>query len=226
MTRTKRNTLIAASAAVALAVAGISYAHSGPENGKSGGGWGQHMMGQMRGMGSHMIRGMHGRFGRSGARPMISLALRFQEDLKLTQDQIKKLTGLRDDFTRRSIGERAAVRTMRFDLRKALEADKVDLGASEKQIRAIAAKRADRRIDRLRTIEKGKAVLTKEQRTALGGLIRQNSSGWMSHQGYGRGGYGNHGGGPGMMGPGGGPGRMGPGGGPGKMVPGQGQKRF
>ena len=198
MTRKKRNTLIAASAAVALAVAGISYAHSGPEYGKSGRGWGQHMMGQMSKMGGHMMRGMHGRFGRGGARPMISLALRFQEDLKLTQDQIGKLTSLRDDYTRRSIGERAAIRTMRFDLGKALEAGKVDLAASEKQIRAIAAKRADRRIDRLRTIEKGKAVLTKEQRTTLSGLIRQRHSGWM---------------GGGMMGPGGGHGMMGPGGG-------------
>ncbi len=191
MTRKKRNTLIAASAAVALAVAGISYAHSGPEYGKPGGGWGRHMMGRM---GGHMMRGMHGRYSRGGARPMISLALRFRDDLKLTQDQIGKLTGLRDDYIRRSIGERAAIRTMRFDLRKALEAEKVDLAASEKQIRKIAAKRADRRIDRLRTIEKGKAVLTKEQLTTLGGLIHR-SSGWMGHGMMGRGGGQHHGGG-------------------------------
>ncbi len=197
MTRKKRNALIAASAAVALAVAGISYAHSGPEYGKAGRGWGRHMMGghMMGRMRGHMMRGMHSRFGRGGARPMISLALRFQEDIKLTQDQIRKLTGLRDDYIRRSIGERAAIRTMRFDLRKALEADKVDLAASEKQIRTIAAKRADRRIDRLRTIEKGKSVLTKEQLTTLGGLIRQRHSGWMGHGMMGPGGGQHHGGG-------------------------------
>ena len=243
MTRKKRTALIAASAAGVLALSapslalagpslapGPSLAHSGPEYGKPGGGWGGHMMSRMGRMGGHLMRGMHGRYTlggarrggarRGGARPIISLALRFRDDLKLTQDQIGKLTGLRDDYIRRSIGERAAVRTMRFDLRRALEADKVDLAATEKQIRAIAAKRADRRIDRLRTIEKGKAVLTKEQLTTLGGLIRQRHSGWMGHGGGSHGG-GSHGGGHGMMGPGGGQGS-----GPEKAEPGKAPKRF
>ena len=75
------------------------------------------------------------------------------------------------------IGERAALRTLRFDIRQALKADKVDLPAAEKLVRGAAKKRADIALDRIHTIVKGKALLTKEQIKELKTLISRRDRG-------------------------------------------------
>jgi Spy/CpxP family protein refolding chaperone len=95
----------------------------------------------------------------------------------LNEEQITKLEKLRSDFVRRMIGERAALRTLRFDIRQALKADKMDLPAAEKLVRGAAKKRADIALDRIRTIKKGKALLTKEQIKELKTLISRRDRG-------------------------------------------------
>jgi len=104
-----------------------------------------------------------------GARPLISYALALRDELKLTDEQVKKLEDLRDAFARKAIRERAEIQTLGLDLRRALSAEKVDIAEVEKQIRAIEKKRADLRIERLKAIEAGKAVLTAEQLKQLRG---------------------------------------------------------
>ena len=62
---------------------------------------------------------------------------------------------------------------MRFDLRRVLKEDKIDMARAEEHIRAIAKKRGDLTLDRIATIEKGKTILTAEQLKNLKDLLRQ-----------------------------------------------------
>lgn len=212
-----RKIMIVSIAAAGIAASGAVYAHGGGGEGRRsyGRGSGQHMGGYSGG--GHMKGYFGGRSSRGrrfrargyrrgpGLRPYISIALRFRDEIKLSDEQTKKLTDLRDNFYRDMIGERAAMRTMRFDLRKMLKADKVDIKNAEKQIKALSSKRAEMRLNRIRTIERGKAILTGEQYKSLQSLLlerrRAYRSGAMHYGMSGGTGQGMHGGmGPGMHG--------------------------
>ena len=183
MKRKTRITIVAGIAAAGFVLANPGLggsAFANPGGGGSGPGGYGHSMGKS-GYGHTMGQRRGFRHGRSRAqKPIISLSLRFRDKLKLSEGQIAKLKKLRSDFVRRMIGERAALRTLRFDIRQALKADKVDLPAAEKLVRAASKKRGDNALDRIRTIESGKALLTSEQLKELKTLI---SRGRMGHSG-------------------------------------------
>jgi len=164
-----RKTIIASIAVAGIAASGAGYAHGGGSEGRGsyGRGFVQHMGG---GYGGRTFRGRHFR-GIASLRPYISIALRFSDELKLSGEQVKKMTELRENFYRDMIGERATIRTMRFDLRKTLEANKIDLKSAEKQIAAISKKRANIRIKRIHVIEQGKSILIGEQYKSLQSLL-------------------------------------------------------
>ena len=100
-------------------------------------------------------------------RAPISLMLRNRERLGLTADQVKYLEQLRNDFAKESIRSEANLRIAELDLTSLLEAQPVDMGRVEAKIRDIERIRADLRIARVRSIEKGKAQLSAEQRRKL-----------------------------------------------------------
>jgi Heavy-metal resistance len=100
-------------------------------------------------------------------RAPISLMLRHRERLGLTADQIKQLEQLRNDFAKESIRSEANLRIAEMDLTSLLEAQPVDMTRVEAKIRDIERIRGDLRIARIRSIEKGKAQLTAEQRRKL-----------------------------------------------------------
>ncbi|MEE9255657.1 MAG: hypothetical protein V3V56_00635 [bacterium] len=156
---------LAFSLAAALALAGAAAAHSAPG---PGGGWVGRWFGpQATRPGSWE--------GFRDSRPLISLALQYREDLKLTPDQAEKLEAIREEFARRYRREREEIRNMQADLRKSLRRDKTDLADAEKRIRAIGNKRAGLRLARLRAIERGEAVLAPDQLKKLLGLLRKGS---------------------------------------------------
>ena len=66
------------------------------------------------------------------ARPLVSIALRSHEELKLTDDQIKRLKDIRDVFSKKSVKQRAEMKTRRIDLKRALDAEKLNLAGVEK----------------------------------------------------------------------------------------------
>jgi Heavy-metal resistance len=100
-------------------------------------------------------------------RAPISLMLRNRERLGLTADQVKHLEQLRNDFAKESIRSEADLRITELDLTSLLEAQPVDMSRVEAKIRDIERIRADLRIARIRSIEKGKAQLSAEQRRKL-----------------------------------------------------------
>ncbi len=191
MKRKTRITIVAGIAVAGLALAysgsgGSALAHPGGGSGPGGSGQPGYSMSQ-RGFGMGQHRGFHRggfrRHRRRAQKPLVFLSLRFRDELKLNEGQIAKLEKLRSGFARRMIGERAAMRTLRFDIRQALKADKVDLLAAEKLVRAASKKRGDIALAHIRTIERGKALLTKEQLKELKTLVSRHGRGFMGHSG-------------------------------------------
>ena len=116
-------------------------------------------------------RGMRGPLPYS-ARPLVSISLRYHEELKLTDDQVKRLKDIRDAFSKKAVKERAEMKSRRIDLKRALDTEKIDLTDVEKKIREVSNMRADLRIARLKAIQEGKSVLNAEQQKQLSKIAR------------------------------------------------------
>jgi Spy/CpxP family protein refolding chaperone len=99
--------------------------------------------------------------------PVISQLLRNREKLALSEDQVKKLEQLRSDFEKETIRKEADIRVAEIDLNNLLQAPTADLGKIEAKIRETERLRGDLRIGRIRAIEKGKALLSDDQRKKL-----------------------------------------------------------
>jgi Spy/CpxP family protein refolding chaperone len=142
--------------------------------------------------------------------PLLSLMLDMKDQLGLSLQQVKTLRDLRTAFEKEAIQRGAEIRLAEVELRETLEQDQVDLARAEALVRKVAGLRADMRLSRLRTVEKGKALLTPEQLAKFREAGHQMARSGMRGQGM-MGGPGGPGGGqmgPGMMPPGG-PGGMG-----------------
>ena len=182
MMHSKRTAAITALAAVViLAAAGVARAHGTAGSSRFKKMHGAHGMagsgrfGKMHGMRTRIARASHRGGRRSASPPLISIALRLQDELKLTEEQVSKLSDLRDGYRRRWIRARADLQIANLDLRKSLREDAVNLEGVEKNIRDIEKMRADLRLERIRTIEAGKTLLSEDQRKQLQSLVRSGS---------------------------------------------------
>ncbi len=110
---------------------------------------------------------------KSEERPLIAFILRNREKLDLSATQVKSLEQLRNDFQKESIRRDADLRVAEMDLNGLLVADKVDMAKVEAKVREIERLRSDLRIARIRTIQKGKEVLTADQRKRLQELLAE-----------------------------------------------------
>jgi Spy/CpxP family protein refolding chaperone len=144
------------------------------------GGAAPHMRGMREGWRGHYMRHHRG----AGERPIISLALKYRQELGLSPAQVEALDSLRTDFQRDAIKRGADIRVAELDLRVLVRTDpadlgkQVDLGKAEAKVREIERLRAEQRLARIRTIEQGKAQLTPEQRTKLGALLAEARHHW------------------------------------------------
>jgi Heavy-metal resistance len=110
---------------------------------------------------------------KSEERPLIAFILRNREKLDLSAAQVKSLEQLRNDFQKESIRKDADLRVAEMDLNALLIAEKVDMAKVEAKVREIERMRADLRIARIRTIQKGKEVLNADQRKKLQELLAE-----------------------------------------------------
>ena len=106
-------------------------------------------------------------------RPLIAFMLRNRDKLDLSAAQVKNLEQLRNDFQKDSIRKDADLRVAEMDLNGLLNASKVDMAKAEAKIRQIERLRSDLRIARVRTLEKGKDLLTADQRKKLQELLAE-----------------------------------------------------
>ncbi|MGH7419186.1 MAG: Spy/CpxP family protein refolding chaperone, partial [Candidatus Rokuibacteriota bacterium] len=124
-----------------------------------------HPGGMSGGMGGMMMGGSS-----TAERPLISLALQNRDQLGLTADQVAQLESLRAEFQKEAIRRGADIQVAEMELGELLAGDSSDLGKVEAKLRQIEALRTDLRLGRIKTLEKGKALLTPEQRKKLGSL--------------------------------------------------------
>jgi len=110
---------------------------------------------------------------KSEERPLIAFILRNREKLDLSAAQFKSLEQLRNDFQKESIRRDADLRVAEMDLNGLLVADKVDMAKVEAKVREIERMRSDLRIARIRIIQKGKEILTADQRKKLQELLAE-----------------------------------------------------
>lgn len=134
-----------------------------PGPGMMGGG----MMGMMhRGMGPGGPHAMMGHGG-AGERALVSFILQNREELGLTPEQIQKLETLRLDFRRATIKRSADLQVAELELAELRRNDPVDMGKVEAQVKQIETLRTEQRLSRIKAIEEGKALLTREQQKKL-----------------------------------------------------------
>ena len=107
-------------------------------------------------------------------RPLISIMLRNRDKLGLSTEQVRNLEQIRNDFERESIRRDADLRVAEMDLTNLTEAASVDMGKVEAKVREIERLRAEQRLARIRSIEKGKQQLTAEQRKKLHELVSES----------------------------------------------------
>ncbi len=149
-------------AAVAIAAIGVgAYAFAGGEPAKPGESSPPEMMRQMGGMMSGMP------MGHPGERPLITPALEQREQLGLSADQVKALEVARAEFAEDAKRRRGDIEAAEQELGQLLGEPAVDLAKVEAKVRQIAGLQADLRLARIKTLEKGKTILTAEQRAKL-----------------------------------------------------------
>lgn len=100
-------------------------------------------------------------------RPWITFALAHAKDLELSDEQIKQLGGLRDEFVNEAGRLVQDIRAGEQALAQLYAQTPLDLAAVEAKIKEIAGRQADVRILRLKTLRKGADFLTGEQRQKL-----------------------------------------------------------
>jgi Spy/CpxP family protein refolding chaperone len=97
--------------------------------------------------------------------------LRNRHELELSPQQVQDLEGLRDGYQRQAIRSEADIRIAEVDLQSLLKADPVDLEQVEAKLQKIEHLKTELRLERIRAIEQGKALLTHEQREKLQVLL-------------------------------------------------------
>ena len=100
-------------------------------------------------------------------RPLISIALKNREELGLSHEQVGKLRPLRSQFQKGEILRRANLRVQEIELDELLATEPLDISAVEARVKRIEALRSDGRMSLIRTLRKGRALLTPEQRQKL-----------------------------------------------------------
>lgn len=114
-------------------------------------------------MGGGMMRESMMGGGAPSERPLLSLALQQRDALGLSEEQVKALEVARSAFEKEAIRRGADVQIAERELSDLLRESPVDLGKVEAKVRQIAGLSADLRFTRIKTIEKGKTVLTADQ---------------------------------------------------------------
>jgi len=159
-----------------IGVGAYAFAAGNEEPAKPGTSSPQEMRRQMGGMMSGMA------MGHPGEQPLLTRALEQREQLGLSADQVKALEAARAAFAEDAKRRGADIEAAERDLGALLGEPAVDLAKVEAKVRQIASRQADLRLARIRTLERGKAILTAEQRAKLLSATR-TGDGMMSGRG-------------------------------------------
>jgi Spy/CpxP family protein refolding chaperone len=117
----------------------------------------------------------HGRFGRKaaahqmfgGAAPIISIALKHQNELKLTPDQVAKLETTRTHYRDQTAPLREQLQANESEIAKLMQETPANLVQIKTKLQESEKLRSELRYLRIEALENGKSILTAEQREQL-----------------------------------------------------------
>jgi Spy/CpxP family protein refolding chaperone len=133
------------------------------------------LAGQLHGLGDR-LRGHFGVGDAARERPLVTIMLNHRHELGLSPAQVQGLERIRDEFQRDAIKLEADQRVAQMDVAALLRADPVDVPKVEAKVREVERLRGDLRIGRIRAVERGKALLSPEQRAKLQALAPEPAS--------------------------------------------------
>lgn len=114
------------------------------------------------------VQGRH--WGMGPEAPWITIMLRHRSELSLTAEQVATLERLRSDFEQQVTPQQADLQNAEKEIARLLQEKPVDLAQVRAKIDEAERLRAEFRYLRIETLEKGKAVLTAEQKDKLENL--------------------------------------------------------
>jgi Spy/CpxP family protein refolding chaperone len=97
--------------------------------------------------------------------------LRHRRELSLSPEQVQNLQDLRDGYYRDAIRHEADIRMAELDLQSLLRAATVDLEQAKEKLAEIERLKTELRLARIHAIERGKTLLSPEQREKLSDLL-------------------------------------------------------
>lgn len=113
--------------------------------------------------------GMHRMFG--GGSPIVSLALKHQGELKLTEDQVTNLEKTRTHYENQVGPLHQQLRTLEGEIFKLSQETPADLIQIKAKIQDSEKLRSEIRYQRLEALENGRSILTSQQRDQLKSLL-------------------------------------------------------
>ena len=93
--------------------------------------------------------------------------LNFRQELNLTDEQVKTLEKIRNDFKRDAIKRQADTKLAHMDLRGIIKQDKPDFSAAKAKIKQISELQLASKLAMIDAMEKGFNTLTSEQQNKL-----------------------------------------------------------
>jgi len=115
--------------------------------------------------------------------PWVSIALRHQKDLSLSQDQVATLEKIRTQFRDQSTPIQEQLRAIESDLAASLQETPANLIQAKLKIEQAEKLRSQLRYLRVEALENGKSVLTAQQRDQLKNLVASRHPGFKKPQG-------------------------------------------
>jgi len=116
----------------------------------------------------------HGEHKRDFAGRTFRALLRDQQDLHLSPDQVGKIEALATDYARTRIRNEAAEQLAEVDVRALIRNEQSDISAIEAALRKSESAQTTARLDRVKAIRAGLAVLTPEQRDLWRAKMREH----------------------------------------------------
>ena len=115
--------------------------------------------------------------------PWVSIALRHQKDLSLSQDQVATLEKIRTQYRDQSTPIQENLRAMESELAASLQETPANLIQAKLKIEQAEKLRSQLRYLRVEALENGKSVLTAQQRDQLKNLVVSRHPGFKKPQG-------------------------------------------
>jgi Spy/CpxP family protein refolding chaperone len=103
--------------------------------------------------------------------PWISLTLKHRADLNLTSDQVSTLEQMRSEFEQQAAPIQSELRNVEREIVRLLRESPVDLAQARVRIEESEKLRSELRYLRIEALDKGKAVLTTDQKDRLKELV-------------------------------------------------------